>query len=241
MSDGLEPAYVLHARPYRDTSVLLDLLGRHTGRFGAVARGARSDRSKYRGRLQPFTPLLVATVGRGELKTLTKLEFPGKAFTPRGDNLLLGLYVNELLYRLLGSFDPVTQLFDEYHDLLVQLADPGAAVRAVRWFELCVLQELGYGINFEYDTRTGTMIAPENLYQFVVDEGFHQAVSDHAELKKDSLYPGTELLHLASGSLAEVDEKRLLNLTRSSLARLLGEKPLKSRALFRRQSRTQAR
>jgi DNA repair protein RecO (recombination protein O) len=90
------------------------------------------------------------------------------------------------------------------------------------------LQELGYGINFEYDSRDGQPISADLDYRFVVHEGFHAIRETQGET-----FSGVEVLRIASGELEQVDSKRLLNLTRLSLAELLGDKPLKSRSLFR--------
>lgn len=243
----LEPAFILHARNYRDTSLILDLFTLDSGRYSVVSKGVRSSRSKIRGRLQPFSPLLIASVGRGELKTSTTIDFPRKPFRLIGKGLMLGLYVNELLYRLLDRFDPVAGLYHGYEDLLSELVltgqsiseqsiseqsvseqQPGGEVTAIRRFELCLLQELGYGINFEYDSRDGQPISAGRNYRFVVHEGFHAIREPQVET-----FPGAEVLSIASGDLEQVDNKRLLNLTRLSLAELLGDKPLKSRSLFR--------
>lgn len=228
----MNEAFILHSRNYRDTSLIIDLLTRDEGRFSAVVRGARSEKSKVRGRLQPFTPLLVGTVGRGELKTCTTIDFQGRANRLEGGKLLLGLYVNELLYRLLGRFDPVTTIYDEYYRLLKAFESESDSVSHVRLFELRLLEELGYGINFEYDAARGDHIAEDRHYRYVVHEGFYESDAESA-----SLFPGSELLKIAEHNLAQVDEKRLRNLTRISLAELLGEKPLKSRSLFKDASR----
>ena len=258
----LEPAYILHARNYRDTSLILDLFTRDSGRYSVVSKGVRSPRSKIRSRLQPFSPLLIASVGRGELKTSTTIDFPGRPFWLVGKALMLGLYVNELLYRLLDRYDPVAGLYRGYEDLLSELVSseqllseqashgqashgqafprqspsvesvpvqhPGSQVTAIRRFELCLLQELGYGINFEYDSRDGQPISADLNYRFVVHEGFHATQESQGET-----FSGSEVLRMASGDLEQVDSRRLLNLTRLSLAELLGDKPLKSRSLFR--------
>jgi DNA repair protein RecO (recombination protein O) len=60
--------------------------------------------------------------GRGELKTLTAREAAGTAVSLRGDRLYSGLYVNELLVRLLHRYDPHPQLFVAYGDTLQSLA-----------------------------------------------------------------------------------------------------------------------
>jgi DNA repair protein RecO (recombination protein O) len=238
----LEPAYILHARNYGDTSVILDLFTRDSGRYSVISKGVRSPKSKIRNRLQPFSPLLIASVGGGELKNSTTIDFLGKPFGLIGKGLMLGLYVNELLYRLLDRFEPIAGLYQGYEDLLSDLAlfkgsmsghqrsikESGEEVTAIRRFELCLLQELGYGINFKYDSRDGQPISADQNYSFVVHEGFHAIREYHGET-----FSGTEVLRIASGDLEQVDSKRLLNLTRLSLAELLGDKPLKSRSLFR--------
>jgi DNA repair protein RecO (recombination protein O) len=192
--------------------------------------------------LQPFSPLLIASVGRGELKTSITIDFPRKPFGLVGKGLMLGLYVNELLYRLLDRFEPIAGLYQGYEDLLselvlseqsmseqqVSLKESSAEVTAIRRFELRLLQELGYGINFEYDSRDGQPISADLDYRFVVHEGFHAIRESQGET-----FSGLEVLSMASGVLEQVDSKRLLNLTRLSLAELLGDKPLKSRSLFR--------
>ncbi len=228
----LEPAYILHGRKYRNTSLILDLLTRHQGRFSVVVRGASRSKSKLRGRLQPFTPLLVASVGRGELKTSTTIDFPARPFRIIGEKLLLGLYVNELLYRLLGRFDPHTELYDSYEALLDSLQGYAESVSSIRQFELILLQQLGYGINFDYEALTGDPVEPGHYYRYVVHEGFHRVSEPSAEA-----YQGDELLNIGQGMLEQVDRQRLLNLTRKSLAELLGDKPLKSRSLFKGVSR----
>ena len=224
----LAPAYILHARDYRDTSVILDLLTQHEGRFSMVARGARSARSRLRGRLQPFAPMLISAVGRGELKTAAAIDFSGPSHRLTGYNLLLGLYVNELLYRLLGRFDPVTDLYDYYETLLARLQQTGNGVNAVRDFEINLLQELGYGINFDNDAGSGGPIEKENSYRYVFQAGFHRTAD-----VGDDVFPGDELMQIASGEYDGVNVRRLRNLIRRSLAELLGGKPLKSRTLFR--------
>ena len=238
----LEPAYILHVRNYRDTSLILDLFTLYSGRYSVVSKGVRSPKSKLRGRLQPFSPLLIASVGRGELKTSTTIDFPRKPFGLVGKGLMLGLYVNELLYRLLDRFEPIAGLYQGYEDLLselvlseqsmleqrVSLKESSAEVTAIRRFELRLLQELGYGINFEYDSRDGQPISADLDYRFVVHEGFHAIRESQGET-----FSGMEVLSMASGELEQVDSKRLLNLTRLSLAELLGDKPIKSRSLFR--------
>lgn len=227
MSEGLQPAYVLHARDYRDTSQILELLTAEQGRMPVVTRGSRGARSKLRGRLQPFAPLLVGSVGKGELRTATTVDFAGPAWALSGDALLLGLYVNELLYRLLGKYEAVPLLYQGYHQLMDQLQQPADALLAVRRFELLLLQELGYAISFDYDAGTGVAVDAGSHYAYVVHEGFYQT-----DQVGENIYNGAELVAISRGDLMQIEERRLRYITRLSLAELLGERPLKSRSLF---------
>ena len=121
-----QPAFVLHRRAYRESSLLLDLLTRDFGRVGAVVRGARGAGRGQGFCCQPLGALLVSWSGRGELKTLTAVERIGNAAEIGGERLYSALYVNEILVRLLPQHDAHPLLFDAYARLLAEL--PGAMV-----------------------------------------------------------------------------------------------------------------
>ena len=116
MRVALQPAYVLHSRPYRDSSALVEMFTAEHGRLSLVARGARNRGRKgsLSSLLQPFIPLLISFSGRAELKTLGKLEAAGGGRTLRGERLYSGLYMNELLVRLLHRQDAHPRLFAAY-------------------------------------------------------------------------------------------------------------------------------
>ena len=221
-------AFVLHSQNYRETSLILDLLTLEMGRFSVVAKGARSSKANFRGRLQPFTPILLGAVGHKELRTMTSVDFSEASYDLKGKNLLFGLYVNELLYRLLGRFEPLDALFAEYRHLLDGLAGSERGIEQVRIFELRLLEELGYGINFEFDAGSGSRVENDSYYNYVIHEGFYRS-----PMADSDLFQGRELLSIANRELSMIDQNRLRNLTRQSLAVLLGDKPLKSRALFK--------
>lgn len=50
----LENAFIMHARPYQETSQILEVLGAEHGRVGLVARGSRRPLNRWRSILQPF-------------------------------------------------------------------------------------------------------------------------------------------------------------------------------------------
>ena len=142
---SLEPGYILNARPYTDSSLLIEALTRAHGRVGLVARGARSAKSKLRGVLQPLAPLLLSWAESGELGTLTGAESDGAPLPLAGDRVFYAWYVNELVLKLLERRDPHEQLYDAYAHALGQLAGAQAEV-ALRLFEKALLQETGYGL-----------------------------------------------------------------------------------------------
>ena len=137
--------YVLHQRAYRDTSLIVELYTREHGRLSAFARAARGPRSRFRG-LQPFRPLLLSWVGRGEAPTLTGAEGDGAAPLPLApDRLLSGFYLNELLLKLTVAHDPQPELYAHYASTLERLRAGEALDALLRRFEKRLLDLLGYG------------------------------------------------------------------------------------------------
>ncbi len=233
---GLQPSYVLHSRPYRDTSLLLEVFTAQQGRMSLVARGARrrSRKGSNAALLQPFTPLLLSFSGRGELKTLTALEAAGAPLSLAGQRAYSGLYVNELLTRLLHRYDPHPTLFAAYADTLATLASAATVDTSLRRFELQLLEELGYTLNLELTGDTGETVAPTRRYRYEAQCGL-RAVSD-ADLAAQSTtrasYEGAHLLAMAAGDFNEAVLPVAKHLLRSALAEHLGGEPLNSRELF---------
>ncbi len=226
----LQPAFVLHTRPWRETSLLVELLTLDAGRVGLVARGVRRASSGRKGLLQPFLPLLVSYQGRGELKNLKALEAVAAPLPLTGSALFCGLYVNELLMRLLARDMPIEPLFARYRALLVALSGPEAAEPVLRRFELTLLADLGVLPRLEQD-HCGQPIDARLYYALKPEQGFG-IVAEHTRLA----YSGALLLALADPQPLPppfwAEAKRL---SRALLKPLLGSKPLVSRSLFRPQ------
>lgn len=142
-----QAAFILHARPYRETSLLLEAFTRDHGRIGLVARGVRRERSRLpRGLLQPLQPLLLDWVQRGELGTLVSADAAGAPLPLAGDALLPALYVNELVLRLCGRNDAHAVGFAAYAQCLARLAWDEDAAWTLRRFERDFLADLGYAL-----------------------------------------------------------------------------------------------
>jgi DNA repair protein RecO (recombination protein O) len=167
-----QPAFVLHARAWRETSLLLDVLSRDHGRIGLVARGVRGTRVRTpRSLLQPFAPLSVSWSGRGELATMHAAEAAGAALPLAGEALLCALYLNELVVRLAPRNDPHPDMFATYLETLARLAHGDAPAWTLRRFERDLLSQLGYGLQLDVEADTGKSIEAAVEYAYFLEQG----------------------------------------------------------------------
>ncbi len=229
----LQSCFVLHSRPWRETSLLLDIFSENYGKIGLCARGVRGKKSSVRSLLQPLTPLLLCWTGKGDLQTLTRTESAGAAIKLSGTALYSSFYLNELMVRLLHRHDPHPQLFYHYQQALEKLLPSEQLEQTLREFELQLLLSLGYGINFDVDYR-GEPISENNHYR-LAEEGMFIPEESHSSSKNMRAFSGIDLLSIAEKNWQNSTVlKAAKQITRLSLNSLLGEKPLQSRKLFRR-------
>jgi len=225
--------YVLHARDYRESSQLVDLFSRDYGRLRAVAKGARGKRKLGGQQLQAFTPLSLSWRGKGDLKSLTSVEASGNSAALHGEKIYIGLYLNELLVRLLPEYVPHENLFDRYSDLIAQLASNADPEPLLRRFELQLLEEIGYGFDMTTELAENRPIIAGETYDFRPDQGFMR-VDSFSEQGKERGFQGEYLLAIAEDDFQSVEVRRCAKrLLRSALQAQLGERPLLSRQLFR--------
>lgn len=225
---NLQPAYVLHRRPYSNTSLLLELFTREDGRLPAIAKGVRASRRPGAAVLQPFVPLLVGLSGRGEVKTLCQADPAGRGAGLAGRSLYCGFYVNELVTRLLGRYDPSPGLFQCYGRVLQDLAGQPDAEPPLRRFEVDLLRELGYGLQLVEDAGTGQAVDAGVRYRYEVERGpVEAAATDRGACS------GRTLLALAGRAPMGPEEAReSRRLMRDLLAHYLDGQPIRSRELF---------
>jgi len=227
----LTPGFVLHQRPYRETSALLEVFTASHGRVGLVARGVYAPKSRRRAELQTFHALRLSWNERGELGTLIEVESDGPGIDLTGTALYSAFYLNELLVRLLIRHDPHPRLFERYRQALQALMDqPVALELTLRLFEKHLLQETGYGLLLDVECETGEPVQADRFYDYRLEAGPVEVAEDSGE---GFLFPGSSLLALAQEQ--HIDEKVLRDakrLMRAALSLYLGGKPLKSRELF---------
>jgi DNA repair protein RecO (recombination protein O) len=229
----LQPAYVLHHRPYRDTSRILELFTRDHGRASVFARGARGGRNQsatLTSVLQPFNRVLVSWTGRGEAGQLTAAEFDGAFAVMPPEQLVNGYYVNELLLKLFARHDGHAEVFALYSATIDALKASIEPIRALRIFEKRLLDALGYGLVLDTDAVTQAPVDADRMYHYRLEQGAVRAL-DVAE--GSLVFAGSSLLSLAREELATAtalaDARRLL---RAALDRCLDGRELKSRQVM---------
>lgn len=230
--------YLLHSRPYRDSSVICDFLLEHHGRASVLYKGVRkAGKQGAKGRLlQPFSPLAISFDGRNELKSGRLLEPAGTPVFLVGVQLYSGLYVNELLVRLLHREEPASILFRYYQDVIANLRS-GQVEATLRRFERLLLAELGYEISLHWDVN-GQPLEPGQTYLYESDQGFipvNDLTLDHG--LRQRCFSGEHLLAINQHAYDEQDVALAAKkLSRLALAPHLGDKPLRSRELFKQLS-----
>lgn len=221
-------AFVLHTRTYSESSLLVDLFVENVGKVTILAKGARRKRSALKGVLQPFTPLIVQYSGHGEIKTLRQVEAVSLTLPLVSVYLYSAFYLNELLHRVLVAETEITTLFDNYLASIQQLAQQVPAENVLRAFELSLLENLGYHVDFFHCSATGDDIVESMHYQYISEKGFICSL-----LQNSTAFTGEEVLALGKRQFHNIDTlKAAKRFTRMALKPYVGAKPFKSRELF---------
>lgn len=225
-----DQTYILHSRPYRNTSLLLEVFSAQHGRLSLLAKGARTPKSPLYAVLQPFHTLFMSWGGRGELPVLYKAEAVLQSHELSGEQLFNGFYLNELLVRLLHKHDAHPGLFHLYAETLQQLTCATPHDVTLRYFEIQLLEELGYGLNLTLDVTTQQPVDALQTYHYRVEQGPTPATTTNANVLT---LAGATLLALANRRLAEPQQRQeAKRLMRVVLDHHLGNKPLKTRELY---------
>jgi DNA repair protein RecO (recombination protein O) len=229
----LQPAYVLHHRPYRDTSQILELFTRDHGRVSVFARGSRGARRSSGptvSTLQPFNRLLVSWTGQGEAGQLTAAEFDGGVFSMPADRLVSGFYLNELLLKLFAKHDSHPEVFALYSETIEALKRSADVLPRLRIFEKRLLEFLGYGLALDREAISGQALDPSAAYHYRIEQG---PTRTHDVAEGPLIFTGAALLAIAREDFADAracsDARKLL---RIALDRVLDGRELKSRQVL---------
>jgi len=238
-----QAAFVLLNRPYSESSWIVEVFSYDFGRLALIAKGARRPKSRLKGVLLPFQPLLISWSGKGELPILTSAEINLDDFDLVeneliGRALVCGFYCNELLVNLVHRHDPHQLLFDEYIATITNLSQCQSndqLAEVLRDFEQAIVKETGYGISFNHIAGGKNQIKQDDFYRFQEGQGFvlanandRQAVAGRVVL---SLAKDSSANH-SSELLSAQDKTQSKHLMRDILNQNLGYKPIVSRKLF---------
>lgn len=235
MNVDFNPAFILHQRPYRERSVLLDVYSEGHGRINILAKGVRQKKRSQIGLLQLYQPLLLSWFGRSDLQTLAAAEAEGPAYLLRAESALCGLYINELMVKLLPLGEAEPALFMAYQQALTGLQSAESNEITLRLFEKNLLSHLGYGLVIEQEAETGDNITIQQDYYYVADRGLYcwQAGQDCNRISGRSLQHLIDEQGFDQTSLNEIKQ-----LMRSVIHFYLAGKPLRSRELFSQKYKT---
>ncbi|BBB66248.1 DNA repair protein RecO [Undibacterium sp. YM2] len=172
-----QPGFVLHSWPYKETSLIIDVLTRDHGRIALVAKGAKRPHSQLRSVLQTFQPLQLGWTGKGEIRTLTTADWVGGMLPLEKSALLCGFYLNELLVKFLMRDEAHPDLFDLYVSTLNQLAHDEPATIVLRRFELALLRESGLLGDLTRCTQERERVQAEQFYVLDPERGPRPAMS----------------------------------------------------------------
>jgi DNA repair protein RecO (recombination protein O) len=223
-----QAVYVLHTYPFKETSLVVELFSKELGRIAAVAKGARRPHSAMRGMLQSFQMLSGAWSGKNELKTLHSLDWNAGLTLLKGEALMCGFYMNELLLRLLPREDAHENLFEYYTSTLQTLAAETDFATTLRRFELKLLQEMGYAVPLLQD-ENDVEITTDKTYRYEAEYG----ACELNATKNGVQLSGKTMLDMARDDYADVaTQSQSKQLMRYLLAHYLGDKPLHTRQLL---------
>jgi DNA repair protein RecO (recombination protein O) len=222
-----QPAIVLHATRWRESSLLLEMFTHEHGRVGIVARGVQGPKKQpLRAALQPLQRIRVDYLQRGELAQLLQAEASGHAPALSGDALLAGFYVSELALRLLPRNDAHPQLFLRFADALDELSSTPSLAWTLRRFERDLLDALGYALNLQHDTNDA-QLDPDARYRIDPERGFWRVRDGGAG--DTGAFGGDALLALGGNAIPSAAQLREMRVAlRTLIAHHLGGRGLRS-------------
>ena len=228
MPHNWEQCFLLHARSFGDTSIIADVFTESSGKVSIMAKGAKNPRSNFFGHLVPFSALRIIVTGKSEMKTLTQIDSNFLSQSVKGPHdLYTYLYVNELMIRLLPKGLPNQELYDLYQNF-VELARADAISELdLRAFELDLLDVLGYGINFDTDSKENTEFKDSIIYTYIPEKGFHQAGDTEG-------FSAKEIAAIKNRTLEAIDKLKLKQLLKVAISACLDGRELSSRDFFKK-------
>ena len=234
--------YVLHTRPWRETSLLVDILSQDYGRIACIAKGAKRAHSPLRGILEPFCPLSLAFTGKQGLKNLIAAQWTQAPCPLAPAHSMAGWYMSELCLRSMAEDDPHPAIFAAYDAAIARLLDAGDLAdtskyvqSVLRVFEQQLLKALGFWPDCQQD-GAGLAIQTANYYTLdTLDtagaSGWRMATLNNAPW----CLVGAQIAALDAGDVGKIALADTLNVRlamRALLALALPDKMLSTRSVW---------
>ena len=225
MISNLQKAYVIHSRPYKETSLIVTFLTEKKGKISAVAKGAKRKNSRLSGNLEPFQCLNIDYRGKSDLKSLVLAE-PIEVFEDffGSENLYSAFYVNELINFLVAQADESMEIFDIYKKCISNLKRNNQIEKILRDFELKILSILGYEINFLSDYDSDEPIINGLSYKYSPQSGF---------TKSEQGYDGKILNEINERKFSKNSLQACKEINRTTINYYFEELNIKSRIFFK--------
>lgn len=223
--------YILNRRPFRDSSLLVDIFTEEYGRICCVARPAKKRGKIVKGNLEPFRYLMLQWIGKGDVQTLTEADERGRHTIPPSE-MMLGLYLNELILLLIREHVAMPELFSAYKFTLHKLGDPEINQQIMMRFELYLLATLGYSLELQTDEA----IYPEMGYRFSLEDGLtvdsEEMLKTSRTLSNKVIVSGELLLALQDLQSMELSHWAQLRQILDTIFKELSPRQLNSRKLL---------
>ncbi len=222
--------YILNRRPFRDTSVLVDIFTESFGRICCVARPAKKRGKIVKGNLEPFRYHHLQWIGKGDVQTLTEVDERGRHTIPASE-LMLGLYLNELLLLLTRQHVAMPALFSAYKYTLHKIGDPQINQQILMRFEVYLLSSLGFPLSMQ----TQATINPEMSYRLSQDNGLIVATKESIDtsLLSNAKLGGDVLIALQDMQTMQASEWSNLRVFLDAIFVALAPRTIHSRQLLK--------
>lgn len=227
MRVDLEPSFIIHSRPYRETSTLVYALTEEHGIVHMICRGAKK---KGNNAIQPFSKMLLSWSGRGELVTLTKMEVEYSKYTQNFRAQVQCFYLHELIIKLMPKLSPSPELYQLYENTLTQMSADPSREDTLRFFEVQLLDIIGHPLQLDFDCQTEEVIDENAYYLYEPDVG---PVACKDRTWRWNLVKGTLLHALGNSELDAEVLPQAKTFLRGLMHHYLGGKPLATRQLLK--------
>ncbi|HEY4669807.1 MAG TPA: DNA repair protein RecO [Tepidiformaceae bacterium] len=154
---------ILRRRNIGEADSIFTVFSANEGKFDAIARGVRKARSRMRGHLEPLTRSRMLLAQGRTLDVFTQVETinPYRAIRDDLDRSAVALYCAELIDRFTAVHDQDRPLYAHFLDVLDAL-ETGAPASVTRYFEIHLLDRVGYELQLDACAVCAGRLAPED-------------------------------------------------------------------------------